>query len=57
MILVHLNENEQALRSKIDVPEIFSDILEKVRVVTWNFFINFSNYSQNVELFNITKVP
>lgn len=39
MILVHLNENEQALRPKIDVPEIFSDILEKVRVVTWNFFI------------------
>ena len=52
MIPVHLNENEQALRSKIDVPEIFSDILEKVRVGTWNFFINFSNYSQNVELFN-----
>ena len=57
MIPVHLNENEQALRSKIDVPGIFSDILEKVRVGTWNSFINFSNYSQNVELFNLTTVP
>ena len=34
MIPVHLTENEQALRSKIDVPGIFSDILEKVRVGT-----------------------
>lgn len=46
MILVHLNENEQALGSKIDIPETFLDIAEKVRVVTWDIFVTFSNCSQ-----------
>lgn len=54
---MHLNENEQAFRSKVEISEAFLDDQEKVRVVTRDFFFNIQNCSQNVEPYVLAKVP
>lgn len=56
MILVHLDENEQALGSKIDIPETFLDTAEKVKRYLGRFCYLLKLQS-NVELCVLTKVP